>query len=80
MACLFRSRSDQRLTQVDQRLHDLVLRLDGLRAGLIVTLLRDHADELRRQIDVGFFDLRGLKHALGSRTWDSKLLFTGDGI
>src|SRR5690606_920437 len=43
------------LAHGDQGLHDLILRLDRLRVGLIRTLRNDQIDQLQAQNDVGLF-------------------------
>src|SRR5690606_20789776 len=49
--------------QVHQGLQDLVLRLDGLRVGLVVALLDDHLHQLAGEFDVGVLDHAGGDHA-----------------
>ena len=53
----------QRSAEVDERLQHLVLRLDGLRVGLVDALRGDHVDQLAGQVDVGFLQRAGLQHA-----------------
>src|SRR4029079_12753704 len=50
-----------RSAQVDDRLQDLVLRLDRLRVGLVDALRRDHVDQLGRQVDVRFLERASLQ-------------------
>src|SRR4029079_14853198 len=49
------------LAQVDDRLQDLVLRLDRLRVRLVDALRGDHVDQLGRQVDVRFLERTGLQ-------------------
>src|SRR5512132_2808480 len=57
------SRASDPLAQVDDRLQDLVLRLDRLRVGLVDALRRDHVDELGGEVDVRLLDRARLQDA-----------------
>ncbi len=51
-------RSGRQLTHVDQGLHDLILRLDRLGVGLVVTLGGDEIHQFLSQVHVGIFHCR----------------------